>query len=735
MMLDLKGHAFYTHPHTTLLFLYVLDRVLIDGRSCTPTQPTLAYPRSKPDPLVNWIKGLGGHLDDAVEIYTDPVGGQCLRVRNTFAGSFPSGASVASCPIKAMMSLANLEDGIEGLPLHDFLHPPEFLPAVGNGPALAFFLMDQYFLGDKSFWAPYIQSLPKDRLLTRLEYYSKEDLEWLEGTNLLAIRENSLKDLKVKYETGIQVLKQSPNINLKNYTWERFVWAFSIIMSRSFTSEILKDFFEKHPHIGNVRDNFFVLVPLVDVTNHYPLAKVEWRITSTEINLVVEKSFKPGEEIFNNYGPRSNERLMTGYGFCIPGNVCDYRDFVLSPPEGSPLYQAKEKQTVLFPDKKTDNDKCYIYNIFFPFSEQRMALETLVISSELFEAAAVLSVNDRESADLRIEKDRIYVMLSKYGNSRCYYDGLGQIIAKLVHTILILKGSPYLKKGPKNRKQQNAQFYREAQIYMCECATVILQWSLLRATLPDNSPVLGEINQEKLLQNLPKELFGRQVRERARFLLQNYPSAFGPSGELFYGDNVSRTLTKQVEEPFKTFSRNLRGIWDNITHVAKLKLVYTVFICFCAAAYNNIDDYEVSKNGQDSILTKRLRRWVPFLSEQWPEPQQDERWSTEEGGLIEELLDSVETKFNETWRDGMGLFSPLKPFTRRWRAATQKNWLSGSRLRWAWTIVSEERVGVVKDPFSILNDAGEQTMQTAKEVVFEPYLYIPFDSEETVTSN
>lgn len=54
--------------------------------------------------------------------------------------------------------------------------------------------------------------------------------------------------------------------------------------------------------------DFSVLVPLLDMTNHQPLAQVEWRTTPDGVGLVVHKTLIPGEEVPNNYGPRNNER-------------------------------------------------------------------------------------------------------------------------------------------------------------------------------------------------------------------------------------------------------------------------------------------------------------------------------------------------------------------------------------------------------------------------------------------
>jgi SET domain len=49
-----------------------------------------------------------------------------------------------------------------------------------------------------------------------------------------------------------------------------------------------------------------VLLPLVDIANHQPLAKVEWQAGRENIGFVVMEDIAAGQEIGNNYGPRDN---------------------------------------------------------------------------------------------------------------------------------------------------------------------------------------------------------------------------------------------------------------------------------------------------------------------------------------------------------------------------------------------------------------------------------------------
>lgn len=86
---------------------------------------------------------------------------------------------------------------------------------------------------------------------------------------------------------------------------ELYLWASTIISSRAFTAKVLAGVI---PVDQLSEDKVSVLLPLVDATNHRPLAKVEWQAGTDSIGLAVMEDVTPGSEIGNNYGPRNNEQ-------------------------------------------------------------------------------------------------------------------------------------------------------------------------------------------------------------------------------------------------------------------------------------------------------------------------------------------------------------------------------------------------------------------------------------------
>lgn len=67
---------------------------------------------------------------------------------------------------------------------------------------------------------------------------------------------------------------------------------------------MLKEF---RPEISPEEDTFSVLVPLLDLSNHRPLTKIEWHVGPDAVGLKVLEDVQPGKEIHNNYGPKNNE--------------------------------------------------------------------------------------------------------------------------------------------------------------------------------------------------------------------------------------------------------------------------------------------------------------------------------------------------------------------------------------------------------------------------------------------
>lgn len=86
---------------------------------------------------------------------------------------------------------------------------------------------------------------------------------------------------------------------------ELYMWASTIITSRAFSAKVLSSAVEP---AELPEDGVSALLPLIDLPNHRPLAKVEWRAGEKEVGLILLEDIRPGEEIANNYGPRNNEQ-------------------------------------------------------------------------------------------------------------------------------------------------------------------------------------------------------------------------------------------------------------------------------------------------------------------------------------------------------------------------------------------------------------------------------------------
>lgn len=81
--------------------------------------------------------------------------------------------------------------------------------------------MQQALLGDQSFWAPYIRTLgrPGDGKPLSLLQSSNEDLQWLQGTNLMPAKTELEMKWSKSYESGLDLLRAQGWPELSKYTW------------------------------------------------------------------------------------------------------------------------------------------------------------------------------------------------------------------------------------------------------------------------------------------------------------------------------------------------------------------------------------------------------------------------------------------------------------------------------------------------------------------------------------
>ncbi|EPZ34777.1 hypothetical protein O9G_004489 [Rozella allomycis CSF55] len=198
-----------------------------------------------------------------------------------------------------------------------------------------FLLLEKCDTKQKSFFWPYIDSLPEN--IDNPMHWNQKELEYLQGTSVY----NAVKIRKLDYENDIEKIndifgKEYENIfTIQNYTWAR-----SIISSRSFPgwlyegiqNESRQDskfirFVSEATCEVSVDDKLLaspVLVPALDMLNHCLAQQVTWKsFRSSESHLIkflAADDIPAKTEVFNNYGSKSNDSLLLGYGFVVCRN-------------------------------------------------------------------------------------------------------------------------------------------------------------------------------------------------------------------------------------------------------------------------------------------------------------------------------------------------------------------------------------------------------------------------------
>ncbi|KAG0027934.1 hypothetical protein BGZ82_008703 [Podila clonocystis] len=188
-------------------------------------------------------------------------------------------------------------------------HLPKSTSSVDCRTALILYLIQQRLLRDRSFFQPYLDMVP-EKIYTALEF-DDEDLEHLRGTNAFLTVKELKKDLREKYEQMMELASDAETPE-EEYTWEMFLWAETVVSSRAYPAHLF----------GECREGEVVLIPLADMLNHQSRHKISWLKTPQGLQMS-GSAVKKGEQVFNNYGPKSNEELLVGYGFCIEDNADD----------------------------------------------------------------------------------------------------------------------------------------------------------------------------------------------------------------------------------------------------------------------------------------------------------------------------------------------------------------------------------------------------------------------------
>ncbi|KAI1151490.1 SET domain-containing protein [Nemania diffusa] len=286
--------------------------------------------------LVRWVEAAGGKLHPAVEIYHDEVTKGSFRVKET--GALDVDAEIVSLPLACSLSFLNAIAGHPSIatalppaipaPEDDAYFPTEFLGNVPPHVIGRFFLMQEYLRRDKSPWSPYIRTLPPPEHMTGMlpVVWPAGDVEFLGGTNAHVAVQEIRSSLKKEYKQAMKFLPQKFQYE---YTRPLYYWAYCIFTTRSFRPSLIIPTIESLS-LPCKTDDFSILLPLFDVGNHSPLAKTDW-VTDKDSRICTLRTGQPyaaRQQVYNNYGMKTNAELLLGYGFIIPEGEDFHTDYV-----------------------------------------------------------------------------------------------------------------------------------------------------------------------------------------------------------------------------------------------------------------------------------------------------------------------------------------------------------------------------------------------------------------------
>ncbi|KAK9916904.1 hypothetical protein WJX75_008596 [Coccomyxa subellipsoidea] len=190
---------------------------------------------------------------------------------------------------------------------------------------LCLLLLIERARGVHSKWATYINVLPES--YEDPMWWSEENLDILKGTRLEAAVEHyvkGLEDLRVwrarlctiqRELGGVNVLEEEAGQWAMSET--ALKWAKSTVWSRSFNIKSL----------GAAQKESIALIPVLDMLDHNPHQHVAWHTGSTgqdNFQFFTKSAIKKGDQLYSNYGHKSNEELLLGYGFVLEPNTADY---------------------------------------------------------------------------------------------------------------------------------------------------------------------------------------------------------------------------------------------------------------------------------------------------------------------------------------------------------------------------------------------------------------------------
>lgn len=272
-------------------------------------------------------------------------------------------------------------------------------------------------LKDKSFWWPYLKTLPQPHELSIPTLWSSRDQDFFVGTNAEPALQKRKALWRLEWKQARTHLEKQPG-EWQNFTFELYQWAAVIFGSRSFRPSLTLSPQEFDPvqdelkrtliqsHIQN--DTFSILFPVLDIGNHNGKNSVQWGHENGQFRLSTDiwTSLTLGEQIYNFYGDKSNSELLVAYGFMLPGEAHDRVNIKLhNLPEDVQNFRRTQPNHVQPNPNRPEEEFMYYVGRRRGASSAAPLSSLSLLSTGLFDTVIYLVANARERALLQSTND------------------------------------------------------------------------------------------------------------------------------------------------------------------------------------------------------------------------------------------------------------------------------------------------------------------------------------------
>jgi len=253
--------------------------------------------------------------------------------------------------------------------------------------ALSLFLMFERVKNEKSEWFPYLTTLPIS--YSTPAFFRQSDIEML-PKQLQDKVYTQLSNLQRAFE-GLKQVIDLIELDLPKYvgmlTWDLYIWAWFTINTRAIYILI-----PHHSEFLTSEPDHYALAPFLDLLNHSPFVQVEagFHEKDQSFKIISLTPYKKYHQVFINYGPHDNYKLVLEYGFFVPGNPQHSVQVNLSELLNLiefKTYSEKEKKMLIISQENLTKDLSYTVD---------------GASWSLHRTFMVLSLNQEELKDWRI---------------------------------------------------------------------------------------------------------------------------------------------------------------------------------------------------------------------------------------------------------------------------------------------------------------------------------------------